>query len=329
MREAQLGIAIHSKRLFPRCNNAPLFVISNCCEPTSCLSKFCFPFYLYGASVAFEDIPAEDCATAKARVDAAVQRERAAAREARRAELRKHIEHRAECLRAYPIGQKLVYTVRDGRTVFVRVVSYSRLGKSVRVRAFEKTAVETWVQTWPQWNYGACTMRRTFTLYRAKWDVETDVCYTVSSNQLGMALVKGSDYSRPIEYNVLSIQEVEQATATAGAHVINIRSTGGRLWASLELTPELTVPMLKRTVANTLGLMPSRGSVSLCHGETLLGGSSKLGDLFASGPLEITATILANQSWPVATDGRAMPYGVEYLVCSEDLAFESVIDVAR
>ena len=36
-----------------------------------------------------------------------------------------------------------VYTVRDGRTVFVRVTSFSRLGHSVRVRAVGKKAVDT------------------------------------------------------------------------------------------------------------------------------------------------------------------------------------------
>ena len=63
----------------------------------------------------------------------------------------------------------------------------------------------------------------------------------------------------------------------------------------------------------------------------VLGDKTQLSDVCAgaSDPLELTATVIANPSWPVATDGRAMPYGVEYLVCSEDLAFESVIDVAR
>ena len=213
-----------------------------------------------GAGAALEDIPAEEYATVKARVDEAVQRERAAAREERRTELRKQIEHREQRLRAYPIGQKLVYTVRDGRTLFVRVTSFSRLGHSVRVCAVGKKVVDTWVQTWPHCSYRdayAETMRKTITLYRATWDQDTDICFTVSSNQLGLTLVKGADCSRPVEFTPLAVPEVEQANPPDGASVVNVRSTGGRLWVSLELEVEFTVPMLRDTVASTIGLLPT------------------------------------------------------------------------
>ena len=170
-------------------------------------------------------------------------------------------------------------------------------------------------------------MRRTLTLYEAKWSAPTNTCYAVRTNQLGLGLVKGSDFSRPIEFDAAAITPLQQTEqGRDGAPTVHVRSVAGSLWYSAEITLEVTAANLRALVAARIQLRPARGSITLCHGARALSGPEKLSELRAEtlDPLEITATVVHNQSWPMTTDGhRYMPYGVEYAVCSEGLAFET------
>jgi hypothetical protein len=70
----------------------------------------------------------------------------------------------------------------QGRIDFVTIQSDSRLGKSLRVRVFAKKAIDTWVQTWP--DYYGNEVKRTVTLYRADWDKPTDSISSVNNNHV-------------------------------------------------------------------------------------------------------------------------------------------------
>jgi len=280
-----------------------------------------------GGLISLDDgIRAEDRAAAQARVHAAVGRVRAAACADREREIQRQLADKAKRLRDFPIGQKAINMCRQGSIDFVKILSYSRLGKSLRVRAFAKQAVDTWVQTWP--DYYGNEVKRTVTLCRADWDkpsTDTDAIYSVSRHQLGITLVKGGD--RPIEFDATAIPEVEERAHSSKTPVVNVRSTAGRLWHSAEVTPELTASKLSCSVAHAIRLLPTRGIVQLCRGTMLLKGPERLSDLcHMDGSVEITATVQPNQSWAIATDGRPMPYGIEYCVCSEDLAFDCLVD---
>jgi hypothetical protein len=50
----------------------------------------------------------------------------------------------------------------QGRIDLVTIQSYSRLGKSLRVRVFAKKAIDTWLQTWP--DYDGNEVKRTVAL---------------------------------------------------------------------------------------------------------------------------------------------------------------------
>ena len=278
-----------------------------------------------GGLISLDDgIRDEDRAGVQAQITAAVRRVRAAACADREREIQRQLADKVERLREFPAGQKTINICRQGSIDFVKILSYSRLGKSLRVRTFAKQAVDTWVQTWP--DYFGNEVKRTVTLYRAEWDKPTDAIYSVNSCRLGTTLVKGGN--RPIQFDAIAIPEVEENHArSSSTPFVNIRSAAGRLWQSVEVTPELTASKLRCSVASAIQLLPTRGTVHLCHGTKLLKGPEKLSDFcLTDGPLEITATVQANQSWANATDGRPMPYGIEYCVCSEDLAFECVID---
>ena len=156
------------------------------------------------------------------------------------------------------------------------------------------------------------------------WDKPSDVIYSVNSNRLVITLVKGC--SRPIQFDMMATPEVEEH-ARSSSTPVNIRSTAGRLWQTVEVTPDLTASKIRCSVASAIQLLPTRGTVHLCHGAKLLKGPEKLsGFCRTDGPFEITATVQANQSCEIATDGMPMPYGLEYCVCSEDLEFQCVIE---
>ena len=102
------------------------------------------------------------------------------------------------------------------------------------------------------------------------WDKPTDVIYSVNSNRLGITLVKGC--SRPIQFDMVATPDVEEHARSSSTPVVNIRSTAGRLWQSVEVTPDLTDSKMRYSVASAIQLLPTRGTVHLCHGAKLLKG---------------------------------------------------------
>jgi hypothetical protein len=270
-----------------------------------------------------DDILAQDRAAVQMNVDTAAGHARAAAVAERERLLTKQLAEKLDRQREYPVGQKAIRTFRPGIVDFVKILSYSQRGKSLRVCAFVKTAIDVWIQKWP--GHRGDTIKRTVTLYRADWAKETGACYSIGSNQLGISLMKGCN--RPIQFDANTLPKVGELDHDSKTPVVNVRSTAGKLWHCINVTPELTASELRCSVANAIQLLPTRGTVILCHGTTLLEGPEKIiSSCVAEGPLELTAVVEENQSWAIATDGRAMPYGIEYCVCSEDLAFGWVIE---
>ena len=279
-----------------------------------------------------DDIPPAERASVQARVNAAVRRVRNVADQQRQLAIQRQVENKRLCMREYPVGQRMVHMQHQGQIAFVTILSYSRLGRSIRVRAHAKTVVDSWADGWNDY-YGA-PVRRTLSLCRADWSAPLDATYAVRTSQLGLGLVKGSDVSRPVEFDAAAITPLEQTDldrdgGDGGVPTVHVRSVAGRLWYNAEITEELTSAKLRDAVAAQIHLRTARGRITLCHGARVLHGTERLGKLCSGTlePLELTATVAHNQSWPMTTDGlRYMPYGIEYAVCSESLAFETRLE---
>ena len=77
------------------------------------------------------------------------------------------LEEKRHWLQEYPVGQKLVYKYDSGLIDFVQIVSYSRLGKSVRAQVCGKHVLDKWNDGWQ--DYFGHPVRRTVILYEADW----------------------------------------------------------------------------------------------------------------------------------------------------------------
>ena len=95
-----------------------------------------------GALFAFDEIPVDERSKVQGLIDAAVRRVKLTASQQKQQRVQRQLEEKDHCLKDYPVGQKLVYKYESGLIDFVQIVSYSRLGKSVRVQVCGKRAVD-------------------------------------------------------------------------------------------------------------------------------------------------------------------------------------------
>ena len=90
-----------------------------------------------------------------------------------------------------------------------------------------------------------------------------------------------------------------------------------------ELSTVSTALQLERLVAQAIGLLPCRGTVLLTtsQGQTLER-TDALACSCEGTTLELTAIVKEESTWPVALDGRPMPYAYSHRICNESLAFD-------
>ena len=271
-----------------------------------------------GALFAFDEVPANERTHVQGRIDAAVRRVKLSASHLRQERVQQQLEEKRQWLQEYPVGQKLVYKYESGMIDFVQIVSYSRLGKSVRAQVCGRHVLDKWNDGWQ--DYFGHPVRRTVILYEADWTRSFNTYINVHTTQFGLSLLRGSDYARPVEYDP-TVQEVEPAISEGP--VVNAMNPAGKLMYSTAMSKTLTVTRLRDEIAMAVGLRPARGSIMLCLGSRILKGPELvINCLIGDGPLELTAVVQDNKAWPVADDGRHLPYALEYTVCSESLAFE-------
>ena len=245
-------------------------------------------------------------------------------------DLQRQLAWKRQCIQEYPAGTRLIHT-SDGRIRFCEVVCYSALGNSVRLREVEKTVVDSWQEEKRYVDRRGETIevrRRACMLCRAEWGRQTGAALNANTCHFGDRLVRGRDFDGcAVEYDPTAIRPADEVPAEPGALVVNVRSMAGVLWFSAALGPDLTAGDhgLERRVANAIGLLPGRGTVLLTHQGTLL---ERAQDGLAalcqheSGRIELTAVVQDDPSWPLATDGRPMPYARAHRICGESLAFD-------
>ena len=230
--------------------------------------------------------------------------------------LRSQLELKEALLQTYPIGTRLVHIYDASRIRFVELVGYSQQGNKVRVREVERIALDTWHARHKRFLFPRGwqneTIRQAYVLYEAQWHKKTDGYYTVKTAGFGDTLIRGNDFDVPFDYDPSRVREVPEA---AGSRIVNVRTLAGRLCYSTvvgEAEEELTALQLQTRVANAIGLFYCRGTVKLLRSqgsEQPVGPSENLAELCpGDAPLELTAVLKEDSKWPVALDGRRLPY---------------------
>ena len=125
----------------------------------------------------------------------------------------------------------------------------------------------------------------------------------------GRTLVRGCDFDAPYDYVPNRLPEVLEAN---GHRVVNVRTLAGKLVYSIALDDDTSLLGLRLTtrVAECIGLFPARGTVELLKQHVPLNMAEDVAEMFndLNTPLELTAVVQDNQRWPVALDGRRLPY---------------------
>jgi hypothetical protein len=193
-----------------------------------------------GARVLFDgSLSTEDRERARARLAVAMRQ----AEISQQSDVQEQLVWRQQLLRDHPVGSRLVHTYDETRICFCEVVSYSRLGHSVRIRQVESTAVDTWTEQTRYVDWKGMTTevhKRVCVLLRAHWDRKTDVIYNVRTCHFGDRLVRGSDYEGRIEYEPAAISAAKEVATEPGVQVVNVRSLAGVVWWSAALGVALT-----------------------------------------------------------------------------------------
>ena len=105
------------------------------------------------------------------------------------------------------------------------------------------------------------------------------------------------------------LPEVPEAS---GNRTVNVRTLAGKLVYSIALDDDTSLLGLRLTtrVAECIGLFPARGTVELLKQHVPLNMAEDVAEMFndQNTPLELTAVVQDNQRWPVALDGRRLPY---------------------
>ena len=226
---------------------------------------------------------------------------------------RTQLEWKRSLLQSHPVGTKLVHLYERGQVRFVEVVGYSLMGNNVRVRQFEMTALDTWTTQQRRFLYTrgfqSETVRQVYVLYQADWEKKTDLYYNVTTADIGCTLINGGDIDAPYDYVPNRLPEVSEAS---GQRTVNVRTLAGKLIYSVALDDDTGLYGLQLTtrVAYSIGLVSARGIVELMKQHVPIHMADDVAEMFKDleTPLELTAVVRENPRWPVALDGRRLPY---------------------